>query len=122
MSHVPPMPSLDASAADANARRQQWQRRLPRLRLDAEPIDQQLLKLRNSTRVLSVVVLGIGVLFFVLFSLFGSPVVGLIVGGVLFGSVVTPAWRSFYQTRDGAAAYLRELGNTSAVTKLDADS
>ena len=106
--------STPTQAQDWPARQREWQRRLPRLRLLAEPVEDQLRRLRRATIGLSIVTGGIALLFLALFSTFGSPAIGLLIGGLLAGAVVTPAWRSYRRTRIGAEHYLREQREAQA--------
>ena len=89
-------------------RRDEWQRRLPRLRLDAEPIDVQLNRLRAATWALTAVALAIGLMIVALFAAFRAPSIGLAVAGLLLGPVVGSAWRHQHRTRRLADAFLRE--------------
>ncbi len=53
-----------------------WQRKLGRIRLGAEPVEDQLKKYRGSTIVLSIVMGVVGLMLFALFSAFRSPGIG----------------------------------------------
>jgi hypothetical protein len=87
---------------------------LPRLRLQAEPIEEQLERLRKATVALTIIVGGIGSVFVILFSAFGAPIVGLTITGLMAGMVIVPAWRSFRRIRTDAERYLQELREEQA--------
>ncbi len=98
-----------ASAPDAWAERQRyWQRRLGRLRLGAEPLEEQLDRYRRVTLALTLVPAVIALMFVALFTAFGAPGTGLIVAGILYIPLVTLAWLDFARLRARAASYLRE--------------
>ncbi len=98
-------PRLD----DWNARQAEWQRRLPRLRFGVEPIEEQLLRIRRATYVLSSVTCGIAVGIIALFSAFRRPDVGLILAGVMFVPILISAWVDDTRLHRRAAVYLREF-------------
>ena len=89
-------------------RQRAWQRRLRRIRLGAEPVEEQVERLRRVTWGLTIVAAGIGLLFFALFAAFREPLIGLVFGGGLTGPIIALAWWSFVRTRRAAVAYLRE--------------
>jgi len=93
---------------DWGARERDWQRKLGRLRLGAEPLDEQLAKYRRVTWALTVVPLVIGLMFLALFSAFWRPDVGALIAAVLVLPIVVIAWRDFGRLKRQAADYLRE--------------
>ena len=92
-------------------RQRDWQRRLPRLRLDAEPVPVQVERYRRTTLALMAVPGLIGLLFLGIFTAFGRPDVGAVVVGVLVVPIMALAWFDFARLRAGARAYLRERGD-----------
>ena len=93
---------------DWPSRRIDWQRRLPRLRLDAEPIAEQLARLRAATWALTAVASGIGLMILALFAAFRAPLIGFAVAGLLLVPVVGFAWHHHRRTCRLADAFLRE--------------
>jgi hypothetical protein len=96
---------------DASAwpeREARWKRKLRRLRLDAEPIEEQLERHRRVTIALSAVSALIGLMFLAIFAAFGRPDVGAVVSGVLVVPVVGLAWVDHAILEARASAYLRE--------------
>lgn len=74
------------------AREDYWRRKLGRLRLGVEPIDEQLARYRRVTWALTAVPSLLGVFFFTLFAVFGYPLVGLILDAVILLPIVLGAW------------------------------
>jgi hypothetical protein len=95
--------------ADWQARAGYWQRKLGRIRLGAEPVEEQLVKYRRVTWMLTAVPLGLSTMFVALFAAFRRPDVGLIVSGVLFLPVVLFAWIDYGLLSRRVARYLREF-------------
>jgi hypothetical protein len=94
---------------DWNARQRYWQRRLPRLRFGAEPVEDQLARIRRATCVLSAVATGIALGIVALFTAFRRPDVGAILATALFVPILIWAWLDDTRLHRRAAAYLREL-------------
>ena len=103
-----PGPSPERTPTDAEARHQHWQRRLRRIRLGAEPVEEQVERLRRVTWGVTVVAGLIGGMIVVLFSAFRAPMAGLALGGALAAPIIGLAWWTFAATRRVADAYLRE--------------
>ena len=80
---------------DWDARLRSWRRKLGRLRLGVEPIDEQLARYRRVTLALTVIPSLIGAMIVAIFTAFRRPDVGLIVATVLFLPVVVVAWIDF---------------------------
>ena len=98
------LPELEARW---EAREREWARKLGRLRLGVEPLQEQLDRYRRVTWALMAVP-GIMALFFLtLFSVFGRPDIGLIVVGLLFVPVITCAWLGFRKLERRTAAFLQ---------------
>ncbi len=89
-------------------RRKYWQRKLRRLRLEAEPIDEQLRRYLRVTGVLTAVAGGIALIFLGLFLAFERPDIGLIVAGVLFLPIAGIAWLDYALLHWRARRYLAE--------------
>ncbi|WP_435006616.1 hypothetical protein P12x_004134 [Tundrisphaera lichenicola] len=90
-------------------REARWQKRLRRLRLGAEPIEDQLVRFRRVTIVLTIIGISVGLMFLSIFAAFGRVDVGAIVVGILLGPVIALAWLDHAILRARAAAYLRDL-------------
>jgi fatty acid desaturase len=98
-------PFFDAGWAE---REGAWRRRLGRIRLGAEPLDQQLARSRRVTWALTVIAAIIAAQFIALFAAFHAPATGAVVAGVLFLPVVVFAWLEDWSRHRRVAAYLRE--------------
>lgn len=83
---------LEAAWRDREAR---WRRKLGRLRLGVEPIEEQLARYRRVTWALTAVPAGLALFFFTLFAIFGYPIVGLVVDAILFLPIATGAWADY---------------------------
>jgi hypothetical protein len=97
------------------AREDLWKRKLGRLRLGVEPIEEQLARYRRVTWGLTAVPAGLAVMFFTLFAIFGYPLVGLVLDSVLLLPIVLGAWADYglmavraRRYRAEAERYLRE--------------
>ena len=99
-------------------RRVYWARKLRRLQLDAEPIEEQLARYKRVTWALTVIPSIMALMFIALFSAFRRPDLGLLVALVLFGPVVTIAWLDYKALERNARAYLVEL-NAWSKTAVD---
>jgi hypothetical protein len=96
------------SAAGWAERERLWRRKLGRIRLGAEPLEDQLARYRRASWGLTAVSGLIAALFFGLFSAFGAPAVGAIVAGVLLLPVLVFAWLEDWTLHRRVGAYLRE--------------
>jgi hypothetical protein len=115
--------SLEDLEARWRLREHYWQRKLGRLRLGVEPIEEQLARYRRVTWALTAVPSILGALFFALFTVFARPGIGFIVVAVLLLPVVLLAWWDHLtlvsrarRYRNEFAVYLRErdrLGGAS---------
>jgi hypothetical protein len=101
----PPFPDLPT---DWQSRRLYWRRRLGRLRLDAEPIEEQLERYRRVTWVLTAIPAFLAVFFMSLFTAFRYPGVGAVLVGFLLLPIVAIAWFDYLRLRATALAYLNE--------------
>jgi len=95
------------------ARQGYWRRKLGRLRLGVEPLDEQLARYRRVTWMLTAVPTGIGLMFVGLFAAFDRPDVGLVVAAILLVPVVVVAWIDYGLLRLRVARFLREQSRFS---------
>jgi hypothetical protein len=95
-------------------REQEWARKLGRLRLGVEPIEEQLERYRRMTWVLMAVPALIALIIFSLFTVFGRPDIGLVVVAILFGPIVLFSWLSFKKLERQGIDYLAELAQFEA--------
>ncbi|GAC1448526.1 MAG: hypothetical protein NVSMB9_31810 [Isosphaeraceae bacterium] len=86
-----------------------WRRKLGRIRLGVEPVEEQLAKYRRVTLLLSAIPLGIGLIILALFSAFRRPDVGLVVDLFLILPIVALAWIDHAVLRFRVLRYLKEL-------------
>jgi hypothetical protein len=91
-----------------STRQNQWRRKLGRLRLGVEPIQEQLERYRRSTWTLITVQSIIATMFLTLFAVFGRPDIGLVVVAVLFLPMLLSAWLGFARLQRRANAYAQE--------------
>jgi fatty acid desaturase len=102
-------PVSDAEADAAwQARQRYWRRKLGRLRLGVEPLEEQLDRYRRVTWMLTAVPLVIALMFLGLFGAFERPDVGLVVAAVLLLPIVILAWIDYGVLRLRLARYRRE--------------
>ena len=94
------------------ARDQYWRRRLGRLRLGVEPLEEQLERYRRATWVLTGLPVAIGGFILALFTAFGSPGTGAVVSLVLFSPIVVLAWWDYARLRGRVREYRRENGSS----------
>jgi hypothetical protein len=90
-------------------REQEWRRKLGRLRLGVEPLDEQLARYRRVTWALTAVPAIIAVMFLALFTAFGRSDIGAVVVAILFGPIIAFSWLGFRKLERRANAYLAEL-------------
>jgi hypothetical protein len=91
-----------------------WRRKLRRLRLEAEPIGEQVYRQLRATVGVTGVSVAIGMMFLAIFAAFGRPDVGAILPGVLLGPVVALAWLDFAILKARASRYSREKAASKA--------
>jgi hypothetical protein len=89
-------------------RERHWRRKLGRLKLGVEPLEEQLARYRRATGMLSVVTALNALMFVALFAAFGAPKVGLIVSAIILLPIAAFAWLDFKMLERRAAAYERE--------------
>jgi fatty acid desaturase len=86
-----------------------WRRKLGRLRLGVEPIDEQLTRYRRVTWALTAVPAALAVFFFTLFAVFGYPLVGLVLDAVILLPIVVGAWADYALMASRARRYRVEF-------------
>lgn len=96
------------SESDWSERQRYWQRKLRRLRLEAEPVEEQLARYKRVTWMLTAVASGLGLVFLALFSAFRRPDVGLVLAAVLFAPLVAIAWLDYVMLAAKVGRYRRE--------------
>ena len=89
-------------------REQYWARKLGRIRLGVEPIEEQLARYRRTTLALTIVPSIIAAMFLSLFAVFGRADIGLVVVGIFFLPLILFAWIGFKRMERRASAYLAE--------------
>ena len=93
---------------DEETRQREWQAKLGRLRLGAEPLEVQLERYRRVTWMLTAVPAGLAFFFFLLFSAFRRPGIGAVVALSFSVPIIVIAWVDFLRLRNRACAYWRE--------------
>src|SRR6266540_118303 len=99
-------PFLDAAW---HVRQRYWRRKLGRLRLGVEPLEEQLARYRRVTWMLTAIPLVLAAMFVSLFAAFRRPDIGLIVALVLFCPIVVLAWLDLALLQLRVARYTQEL-------------
>src|SRR5262249_1584834 len=90
------------------SREQYWKRKLGRLRLGGEPLEEQLALYRRATLVLTDICAVLALFFIGLFAAFRRPDIGAILALVLLGPIVALAWLDHGLLARKAARFLRE--------------
>ena len=106
--HASPTPHDQTSEPSWASRQREWQRKLKRLRLGAEPVEEQLARYKRVTWMLTAVPLGLALMFLALFSAFRRPDIGAVLAGVLFVPVVIIAWLDYANLAVKVGRYRRE--------------
>src|SRR5262245_51235750 len=86
-----------------------WRRKLGRIRLGAEPIEEQLERYRRVTLMLMALMTFLALFIVALFTAFRRPDIGVVVAFVLFAPAVSLAWLDQALLRHRVCGYLREL-------------
>ena len=86
-------------------------RKLGRLRLGVEPIEEQLTRYRRVTWVLTAVPAFLSTFLFCLFAVFSRPDVGLVVAALLFLPICSGAWLGYLGLTRRARRYMAELND-----------
>lgn len=89
-------------------RERTWARRLGRLRLGVEPLEEQLTRLRRTTWALTIVPGIIALIVLTLFTVFGRPDIGLAVILILFAPMMLFPWVGYARLERRAALYLAD--------------
>jgi hypothetical protein len=92
-----------------NDRLTYWRRRLGRIRLGAEPVEEQLARYLRVNWMLTAVLGIVATMFVALFTAFRRPDIGLVLAGVLFLPVAALAWLDHALLRWRVGRYLREV-------------
>jgi hypothetical protein len=92
-----------------HVRQRYWQRKLGRLRLGAEPLEDQLAKYFRVTWVLTITADVVALIIVCLFAAFRRVDIGVIFASILFFPVVGLAWFDWWVLRGRAMRYQREL-------------
>jgi hypothetical protein len=90
-------------------RENHWRRKLGRLKLGVEPIEEQLTRYRRVSWVLTAVPAVIGLMFLTLFTVFGRPDIGLIFDAIVLLPIVVGAWLDYAWLARKARRYLTEF-------------
>lgn len=105
------VPNESASERERwESRRRYWKRKLGRLRLGVEPLDDQLARYRRVTWLLTAIPLAMGLFIVALFTAFKRPDVGVVFASVLFLPIIAIAWIDFGLMAWRASCYEREMG------------
>jgi hypothetical protein len=91
-------------------RQNQWRRKLGRLRLGVEPIEEQVTRYRRVTWALTAVPTLLGLMFLTLFTVFGRPDIGLIFDAIVLLPIVIGAWLDYALLAKRAERYRVEFG------------
>jgi hypothetical protein len=111
----PPAPFPDPAAdPEWDERLRYWRRKLGRIRLGVEPVEDQLARYYRVTLMLTALPAGLALIFVALFAAFGRPDVGLVLVLILLAPVVAMAWIDYALLRSRALGYLRELRDHEA--------
>jgi hypothetical protein len=97
-----------------SARKKYWARKLGRLRLGVEPIEEQITRYRRVTWVLTAVPGFLSAFLFCLFAVFRRPDIGLIVAALLFLPIALGAWFGYFLLQRRGRRYLAELADYQA--------
>jgi hypothetical protein len=90
-------------------RENHWRRKLGRLKLGVEPVEEQLTRYRRVTWALTAVPAVIGLMFLTLFTVFGRPDIGLIFDAIVLLPIVVGAWLDYAWLARKARRYLTEF-------------
>ena len=85
-----------------------WRRKLGRLRLGVEPIEDQLVRYRRVTWALTAVPSILGIMFVTLFTVFGRADIGLILVAIVLLPIVLGAWWDYAMMAGRARRYRQE--------------
>ncbi len=100
--------SIEELEANWRLREDYWRRRLGRLRLGVEPIEDQLARYRRVTWALTAVPAFLGIFFLTLFTVFGRPDIGLILVAIVLLPIVLGAWWDYARMAKRARRFRQE--------------
>jgi hypothetical protein len=100
--------SLQELEAQWHLRQAYWRRKLGRLRLGVEPIEEQLARYRRVTWVLTAVPSLVGAMIFAIFAAFRRPDIGLKFVAIILLPIVLGSWWDYYRMTAKARRYHRE--------------
>jgi hypothetical protein len=100
-----------------SARRRDWARKLGRIRLGVEPIEEQLARYRRVTWMLTAVPAFLSAGLFTLFAVFARPDIGAIVAALLFLPIAAGAWLGYFLLQSKVRRYLVELDEYESARK-----
>ena len=100
--------SLQDLEAHRRLRETYWRRKLGRLRLGVEPIEDQLARYRRATWALTAVPSIVGVMILAIFTVFGRPDIGLKFVAIILLPIVLGAWWDFSRMASRARRYRHE--------------
>jgi hypothetical protein len=100
--------SLDELEARWRLRETYWRRKLGRLRLGVEPIEDQLARYRRVNWALTAVPSVVGAMILAIFTAFGRPDIGLKFVAILLLPIVLGAWWDYHRMISRARHYRRE--------------
>lgn len=107
----------DAMEERWQERQRHWARKLGRLRLGVEPLEEQLSRYRRVTWTLTIVAGTIALMFLTLFSVFGRPDLGLVLAGLIFVPTGLGPWLGYRRLERRTAAYQTERAAMEAERK-----
>ncbi len=90
------------------AREKYWRRKLGRLRLGVEPIEDQLARYNRVTWAITAISTFLGLTFLTLFTVFGRADIGLIFDAIILLPIVGGAWIDHALLANRARRYLAE--------------
>ncbi len=100
--------SLQDLEAQWRLRQAYWRRKLGRLRLGVEPIEDQLARYRRVTWALTVVPSIVGLMILAIFTAFGRPDIGLKFVAIILLPIVLGAWWDYSRMSARARRYGHE--------------
>jgi len=115
MSAMTTEPDLETRWRDREA---WWRRKLGRLRLGVEPLEDQVARYRRVTWALTLVPLILAIMFLALFTAFGRPDIGLVLIAILLLPIVLVAWLDQAMLAHRARRYLADLEEFRRVSEL----
>jgi hypothetical protein len=95
-------------------RQQAWGKKLVRLHLGVEPLEEQLSRYRRVTWALTIVPTVIALMFLSLFTVFGRPDIGILVISLMLLPIVLFSWLDYWRLERRARAYTKELAEFEA--------